>query len=261
MHEQTQTPVPYPYLLEPSADIFGWAFAVMPRMGGISALDETVASQLSTQDGLAIAQAMARALVEMQMLPWNHAGKYDPEVDRVCPFEGGYRAWVVECIRTKLSKSLGHNDHTTESDVRWIESVIAAAVPVFESPCRPCVVHSDFGEHNVVLERGEDGWRVSGVFDWMTAHVGDGAADLSMSVTMYLNRDIALADGFVQAYLEHRPALPGFVELQRLYMLSLMLSMWEYWQREKGRVPGDETGALSFEQWAGPLVAYWEKYR
>jgi hygromycin-B 7''-O-kinase len=261
MHEQTQVPVPYPYLLEPSADIFGWAFAVMPRMVGVSVLGETVASQLTTKGRLAIARALVRALVEMQALTWDHAGKYDPEVDRVCPFEGGYRAWVVTCIRTKLSKSLGYNDHTTESDVEWVESIIAKAAPAFESPFLPCVVHADFGEHNVVLERKEDGWQVSGVFDWMTAHVGDGGADLSLSVTIYLERDIALADAFVSEYLEHRSMPSGFVELQQLYMLNLKLSFWEYWQREKGRLPEDETGSLSFEQWAAPAIAYWEEYR
>ena len=261
MHERTRVPVPYPYLLEPATDIFGWSFAIMPKLAGISVMDEAVAAGLATKDRLAIAQAMARMLVEMQALTWECAGKYDPEVDGVRPFEDGYRAWVVERVRTKLAKSLGHNDHTTESDVRWIESIVAETVSALESPFQPCVVHSDFGEHNVVLERSEDGWRVSGVFDWMTAHIGDGAADLSVSAMMYLNRDGALADGFVQAYLEHKPVPPGFVELQRLYMLSLMLSMWEYWQREKGRVPEDETGVMSFEQWAGTLVAHWEKYR
>jgi hygromycin-B 7''-O-kinase len=261
MHEQTQAPVPYPYLLESSADIFEWGFAVMPRMVGISVLDETVASQLTTKDRLTIAQAMARALVEMQALTWECAGKYDPGVSGACPFEGGYRAWVVECVRTKLAKSLGYNDHTTESDVQWVESIVAEAAPAFESPFQPCVVHADFGEHNVVLERTEDDWQVSGVFDWMTAHVGDGGADLSLSVAMYLERDIALTDAFVSEYLEHRPMPVGFVELQRLYMLNLKLSFWEYWQREKGRLPQDETGSLSFEQWAAPAIAYWEEYR
>jgi aminoglycoside phosphotransferase (APT) family kinase protein len=261
MHERTQVPVPYPYLLEPATDIFGWSFAIMPKLVGVSVMDEAVAAELTDADKVAIAQAMARMLVEMQALTWECAGKYDPEVDGVRPFEGGYRAWVVERIGTKLSKSLGYNDHTTESDVQWIESIVAEAAPAFTSPFQPCVVHADFGENNVVLKRTGNDWRVSGVFDWMTVYVGDGAADLSMSVTMYLNRDVALADEFVQTYLEHKPLLPGFVELQRFYMLNLMLSMWEYWQREKGRVPGDETGALSFEQWAGPSVAYWEKYR
>lgn len=260
MHERTQVPVPYPYLLEPATDIFGWGFAIMPRLAGVSVMDEKVAAGLAAKDRLAIAQAMARMLVEMQTLTWECAGKYDPEVGSVCPFGDGYRAWVVERIGTKLSKSLSHNDHTTASDVRWVESIVAEAASVSKSPFQPCVVHADFGEHNVVLLR-EDGWRVSGVFDWMTAHVGDGAADLSLSVTMYLGRDSTLADAFVSEYLGHKPLPFGFVELQRLYMLNLKLSFWEYWQREKGRVPGDETGELSFERWAGPSVAYWEKYR
>lgn len=261
MHERTRVPVPYPYLLEPATDIFGWSFAIMPRLAGMSVMDEAVASELTDADEAAVAQAMARVLVEMQALTWECAGKYDPEVDGVCPFEGGYRAWVVERVRTKLSKSLGYNDHTTASDVQWAESIAAEAAPVSESPFQPCVAHSDFGEHNVVLKRSEDGWRVSGVFDWMTAHVGDGAADLSLSVTMYLGRDSTLADAFVSEYLGHKPLPSGFVDLQRLYMLNLKLSFWEYWQREKGQLPEDETGELSFEQWAGPSVAYWEKYQ
>ncbi|MBN1813746.1 MAG: aminoglycoside phosphotransferase family protein [Anaerolineae bacterium] len=260
MHEQAQVPVPYPYLLASSTDVFGWSFAVMPRLAGVSVIDETVASQLAAKDKLAIAQAMARMLVEMQALTWEYAGKYDPETGSVYPFDGGYRAWVVACIRTKLDKSLGYNDHTTASDARWAESIVTEAAPAFDSSYQPCVVHADFGEHNVVLLR-KGGWQVSGVFDWMTAHVGDGAADLSMSVAMYLRRDTVLADAFVNEYLGHKPMPSGFVELQRLYMLDLKLSFWEYWQREKGRLPQDETGALSFAQWAGPSVTYWEKYR
>lgn len=261
MHQQTQVPVPYPYILERSDDVFGWSFAVMPRMEGVSLMGEAVTAELTAEDRLAIARAMAQTLLKMQALTWDHAGKYDPETGGVQPFEGGYRAWVVERIRTKMSESSSYNDHTTDSDVRWAESIVAEAMPVFDSPYRPCVVHADFGEHNVVVQRAEGGWQVGGVFDWMTAHFGDGAADLSLSVTMYLEREPALADTFVQAYLEHKPARSGFVELQQLYMLNLKLSFWEYWQREKGRLPQDKTGTLAFEQWAEPSVTYWEKYR
>jgi len=260
MHQRTQVPVPYPYILERSEDIFGWSFAVMPRLEGVALMDEAVATGLTAEDRPAISRAMAQALVEMQSLTWDRAGKYDPETGSVQAFEGGYWAWVVERIRTKMSESVRYNDHTTDSDVRWAESVIAEAIPVFDSPYRPCVVHADYGEHNVVVMH-KDGWQVGGVFDWMTAHFGDGAADLSLSVTMYLGREPALADTFVQAYLEHKPARSGFVELQQVYMLNLKLSFWEYWQREKGRLPQDETGTLAFEQWAGPSVTYWEKYR
>src|SRR5215831_2078847 len=34
LHHKTRVPVPYPYLFEPSSDIFGWGFVIMPRMPG-----------------------------------------------------------------------------------------------------------------------------------------------------------------------------------------------------------------------------------
>jgi hygromycin-B 7''-O-kinase len=36
LHERTRAPVPWPYLLDPGDDIFGWSYAVMPRMPGCS---------------------------------------------------------------------------------------------------------------------------------------------------------------------------------------------------------------------------------
>src|SRR5215208_8330302 len=45
LHERTQVPVPYPYLLEPSEDIFGWSFVLMPRLLGLHLQDKAVVSQ------------------------------------------------------------------------------------------------------------------------------------------------------------------------------------------------------------------------
>jgi len=50
LHEQTCAPVPHPYLLEPSSDIFGWSFVIMPRMPGLQLQDKAVASQLTFSD-------------------------------------------------------------------------------------------------------------------------------------------------------------------------------------------------------------------
>ncbi len=121
------------------------------------------------------------------------------------------------------------------------------------------MVLGDYGEHNALVERSDRGWRVSGVFDLMTAHVGDGKADLNVQVYTYLQQgNPALASEFAGGYLASRPARPGLARRQQLYALGLMASMWEYWQRSQGRVPQDETGSMSLRQWAGPLVAYWE---
>src|SRR5215216_5853473 len=39
LHERTQVPVAYPYLLDASTDIFGWSYLLMPRLQGIRPAD------------------------------------------------------------------------------------------------------------------------------------------------------------------------------------------------------------------------------
>jgi fructosamine-3-kinase len=164
----------------------------------------------------------------------------------------------VDGIREKVVAAQSYNDHTTQSDVDWIESVIATAVPVLHFAYKPCVVVGDYGEHNTVYCRPVRNG-ISWALDLMTAHFGDGQADLSLQVTAYLKDNEPLADAFVCEYLRLKPMQPGFVEHQQLYMLDLTMSFWRYWQRHQNGIPG-ENESLSFEQWARPSVDYWNKY-
>ena len=36
LHNKTSTPVPYPYIVDQSTNIFGWSYVIMPKMTGIS---------------------------------------------------------------------------------------------------------------------------------------------------------------------------------------------------------------------------------
>jgi aminoglycoside phosphotransferase (APT) family kinase protein len=199
-------------------------------------------------------------LVEVQRLTWECAGKYDVEKNRVQPFEKHYREWVIASICEKMTVAQSYNDHTTSSDVEWIKRVIAQVEPVLQLAYTPCVVLGDYGEHNTVVMKTDGEWQVSGVFDLMTAHFGDGQADLSLPVTDYLSKEETLADAFVMEYLRLRPMQPGFVRHQQLYMLDLTLSFWRHWQRNNGGIPGRDS-ALTFEQWAKPSVDYWNKFQ
>jgi hypothetical protein len=115
LHQKTRVPVPYPYLLEPSTDIFGWSFIIMPRLSGLQTIDPKVTSQLTLEDRLEIARAMAKTLAEAHALTWDCAGKYNPEINSVQPFEADYRAWVVRRIRENVAASRNYNNHTTEA--------------------------------------------------------------------------------------------------------------------------------------------------
>lgn len=255
LHRKTRVPVPYPHLIEPSADIFGWSFAIMPKLPGLLLADKKIVSQLALEDRLEIARAMARMLAEAYTLSWEHAGEYDPEAGNVRPFDQIYGEWVAKRIREKVALARSHNDHPTDSDVLWVESIIAHARDAIHTPCESCVVLGDYGEHNAAVEHTPDGWRVCGVFDLMTAHVGNGNADLAMQAAVYLKENPVLADESVREYLRLRPAQPGFVERQQLYTLGLYASMWEYWQRDRGGPPEDK--AVCLERWAKPFVEYW----
>jgi len=256
LHSKTHEPVPYPYLFDPSTDMFGWGFVIMPRMPGLQLADKQVASTLDWDDRREIARALARMLVEIQTLTWDHAGKYDPVTKSVQPFNLNYHVWVVACIRELLAEARGLNNHTPPSDAAWVESLIERVSDALHTPFQPCVVLEDYKEHNVVVERTADDWRVSGVFDLMTAHFGDGEADLARQVGSYLRERPALADEFVDAYLRAKPAEPGFAERQQLYMLYDSIIIWTFWQRQAGGLPEDKT--LTFQQWATPFISYWE---
>jgi aminoglycoside phosphotransferase (APT) family kinase protein len=231
----------------------------MPRLPGLQVKNEAVASQLSFNDRSEIARALARMLIEVQSLTWECAGKYDIETGTVKAFEKHYREWIIDSIRSKLAAAQSFNTHTTRSDVDWIEGVIDKAKLILRLPYKICLVVGDYGEHNTVVLKSEGKWNVSGLFDLMTAHFGDGESDLSLQVTAYLKENELLADAFVSEYLRLKPVSPSFVDQQQLYMLDLKMSFWHYWQRQQNGIPG-ESESLSFEQWARPSVDYWNKY-
>ena len=86
----------------------------------------------------------------------------------------------------------------------------------------------------------------------MEAHFGDGEADLSHTVAMYLEENPLLAQEFVQAYIGRKPPRPGFAERFPVYMLHDRLVIWEYFQRN-GHMPWDEN--LTLRDWASPYIS------
>jgi hygromycin-B 7''-O-kinase len=259
LHRMTKAPVPHPYLYETSTDIFGWSFVLMPRMRGLQIADNKIVSCLTWQDRQGIARALAKMLAEVQTLSWDYAGKYDSTTGKVQPMDQDYREWIVKRIRELLLIAQNTNGNTPTSDLKWAESIIANAFHALHTPYRPCIVLEDYKEANTVVEHTEDGWRVSGIFDLMTAHFGDGEADLSRQVGTYLRENPALADEFVQTYIQCKPSQVGFIERQQLYMLYDSVLIWAFWQEHAGGLPEDKT--LTFEQWANPFIAYWEKFK
>lgn len=271
LHAQTLVPVPYPYLIDGSPDIFGWSYVIMPRMPGFQVTDPHVKEVLSAEDRTGIARALGENLAAMQELTWPFSGRYHPESRTVQPFELREElaypfpiAWderardieprevafserIVAKIRHMLWQAAGYSDRTLPADRAWAEEVIESAKEALNDGFQPCFVMEDYKDTNVVLRNDQGLWSVSGVFDLMGGCFGDGEADLARQVCVYLEEDPRLGHEFIQAYLAKKPPRPGFRERFPVYLLYERPIIWEYAQRTQP-MWWDDT--LTFRQWA-----------
>jgi hygromycin-B 7''-O-kinase len=252
LHAHTAAPVPWPYRLDPSPEIFGWPYVIMPRMPGIHPYDDRDRSRLSADDRLQIAIAMGETLAEMQRLTWAHAGSYDAAARTLRPFATPFADWIVARIRGCVEEAASLSDATTEGDRRWVEGLIARHRWALEVPFEPCFVMQDYKEDNAVAERVGGTWRVGGVFDYADAYFGDGEVDLARPVAMYFEDDpsLELARAFVRAYAERKELRPGRAERFQVYSLLDRVLCWQFGHRHG--VWWEPT--LSLREWASPYV-------
>lgn len=271
LHQKTQTPVPWPYLLETETGVFGWSYAILARMPGINLNAPESRTRLTPADRLAMSHAMAEALVQMQRLKSPIAGRFDFVANAIVQFDLTTETWwpypvpddagrsrplthsehIETMIGALLERSRSLNERTTNADVAWIEEIGAAAHDALRVPFTPCFVMGDYQHGNVVFDDSSRRWRVSGLFDLMTAHFGDGECDLSRPIAGYLDEDSTLAREFVGTYCAMSPPRAGFEERFRIYMLFERLIIWEYVQRHETSV-ASKMG--SFRDWAERYV-------
>ena len=151
------------------------------------------------------------------------------------------------------SRRLGEiSPWSSPADVEWVEEVIEQAKDALDNHFQPCFVMEDYKEANVVLTNVQGRWSVSGVFDLMEGSFGDGEADLSRQVSIYVEEEPSLVREFVQGFITNKPLRAGFTERFPIYMLHDRLIVWEYVQRTH-TVWWDEQ--LPFRQWVERYIS------
>jgi aminoglycoside phosphotransferase (APT) family kinase protein len=253
LHERTAVPVPWPYLVDTSTDIFGWDFALMPALPGIRLADPGVRASLAEEDRRDVARAIGEVLAEMQAARGDVPRQYDLDADDLLPFETSWAEWIMGRMRQCLTEARAHSDRTRDADVAWVESVIEEAGEALEAPFTPVPVHSDFAYNNMLAERTEAGWRISGVVDLMDMYMGDGEIDLSLVPRMYVVDGLPdCAAAFLRRYLELRPPRPLFLQRFKLYTLLYVLIGWAYGQRHPELNWWDPT--LTLREYVEPIL-------
>ena len=229
VHEHGDAPIPWPYRIEESTDIFGWPFAVVPAVAGASGEQAFGGHHRAARDA-AFARAAGLALANLHQTRTPTTGVYDLESDALVPHPGSYADYIRATIGTLIERSQAASDATTAADIDWVASILEAASAAMSQPFEPAVVHLDYAPGNILGEQAGAEWRITGIVDWMTAEAGDPEADLSRFLALSLGRPDATRT-FLDAYRSVQPLREGFEGRFPVYMLLDRLWLWEYGQR------------------------------
>lgn len=261
LHEATSAPVPWPYRAHPTSSIFAWSwgYAIMPRLPGSSLADPAVYHSLSPHQLRELAVAQGELLAEVHRLSSSEAGSYEPASGAVAAFPNGYIGRTVQVIEScsETARRNGAHDRQAQSGLQRIVETLASGddAPSF------CAVMEDFNRNNMVADTGAGFVKITGLFDLMTFHYGDGLADLPRQFAMYTEEadGAPYGDLFVASYMQAAAVELDGPALQRalLYLLADRLLVWEYFHRP-GHSGGPWPRDASLLEWLAPYLERFE---
>jgi aminoglycoside phosphotransferase (APT) family kinase protein len=262
VQEKTDPEAPWPFFIERSDDVYGWHYAVMPRLPGENPGNPETQQTLTKGGRITLAHAVGEYLGRIQSKTWEHCATYGYAADQLAPLDVPYADWFAQQAHDWLHRCRTRSwfldapvdpatlKATTEKDIAWVEEIIEQARAALAVPFAPVLVHTDYKENNTAAERTAEGWRFTGVFDLGEAYIGDGEYDLARSACSYQTFGPDVLAAFVNAYRGGQRPREGFAERMRAYILHDRLIIWEYgqrnglWFRE----------GLTLREWAEPFV-------
>jgi len=244
LHKKTTVPIPFPYLVDENNDIFGWNYAIMPRLPGLNIKDRKIKNKLSTNDRLSIAKAMGENLVALQQLIWDFPGEYNKTTNGIKHLNKPYDLWIIDKITEQKNK-------VNSTDWQWIQKKIIEGKTWLETSFIPTFVMHDYQESNVLVDKINGVWQITGVVDLMENYFGDGESDLSRLFADYYGESSKLAHSFLNGYLNKTTVRPGFIKRWPIYMIWDRLVVWS-WAKENNNIWWNKN--LSFKAWCNNFM-------
>jgi aminoglycoside phosphotransferase (APT) family kinase protein len=228
---RTTLPVPWPYEVGYDAEVFGWPFAVMPRLPGTMGARIWGEGDDAAKHGLAAAHG--EALAQLHRATFDSPGPYDGTMDAFVPV-ADFQAWTLERIDGLRGRCRAIDALPVDAE-RFIDEVIEACAAALTEPLVAVLVHHDFSLANTNYDATGAGFRATGVFDLGEVHIGDGEEDL---IRFLFRRKRQERAAFIAAYSNEHPFRPGAGDRLSLYALADLLFMWEVSQQFTGWFAG-----------------------
>ncbi|MFC4559767.1 aminoglycoside phosphotransferase family protein [Virgibacillus kekensis] len=258
INKRTNIPVPLPYRVDMSEDIFGWSYSVMPRFTGVHINNPYIQVNLTQKEKIDIAKLLGKTMAKLHSWRTLHYGEYEPINQTVRSFEGSYQKWLYKRIRYWLEDAKKYSLINFE-DVKWVEWILDSSQKAFARKSLASFVMGDFKPDNFLLEKGVKGWSFKALFDFTTAYFGDPIADLPRMVLWYLSlEEKLLAKNFIFSYLECSNDQESFTERLKVHLLQQLVLDWGCaWATDN--VTWNKK--LSFSNWAKGYTDYIENLK
>ena len=249
LHAHTKVPVAWPQHLDDSCEHFPWPYLIVPRLPGACLSDPADRAALSDADSLEIAMAMGRTLAALQNLTRDRAGDFDPDAQALVSYPAGYAHHLRTEIEHQAAGARASGAFGPEDD-NWLADLFAADADQPSESSPVTFVHNDYHLGNVLLERAETGWRVSGVIDLMTCNFGDPAADLVRQSCEWLGPAPECTNAFLSAYRQAEGSADPTPARLALLVAYERLLIWSYFTRPE--VAHQAFKGQTFRGWAQP---------
>lgn len=221
------TPLPVPQVLglDISRRTVPYDVLMLERLEGRngmevwSTLDQTAREQLSYD--------MGHWLATVHTQRYGRYGGYD-ERTRQLGTSDNWRSYLLDKAAESLI-ALWQCEGLPAALLYGVEDyLMRATIPTRPTPV---LVHGDFGLHNVLLARDGRGWRVSGLFDFEWALVGDAEYEFATGLLVEPDEVNPLPSPFLQGYRSVRPMETGWERrsavYRLIYHLALCAAVWQ----------------------------------
>ncbi len=216
-------PVPRTLYVEPEAGRFTYPYIVLSWEPGIPLIDAL--ADLPPEEGPSLAAALGEVAAHIGSFTFAEPGFFGPDLsirERLVIGPAGLRHYLRELlVEGRAGERLGH-----DLTARLLTQVDAHADELAPLSDQRALIHADYKDGNILVERGPDGWRVTAVLDWEFAFAGASVFDLGS----LLRREATLPLGFAAACVAAYRAHGGFAPTgwRRMTLLMDLINLCDF---------------------------------
>ncbi|MEE3952757.1 phosphotransferase [Peribacillus frigoritolerans] len=114
IHKRTKVSVPMPYIIDDSGEIFGWSYALMPRLPGEHLNSKYFTNNLSIDEKFIVAELIAKTLSEIHTWKVTDFGDLNTDNYTIEPFKESYKQWLFNRIMFWLEDPKKYSEITAK---------------------------------------------------------------------------------------------------------------------------------------------------